>query len=162
MLNKRISEATALQRLETLCVRGEHCRHELQEKLRRWGFFPAESESILESLGKRRFFDDRRYAAAFVRDKLLYNKWGKLKISISLRAKRINPDIISEALEEIDPEEYERIAREFLYARAKSIKEGFTYEGRTKLYRAGLSRGFDPQLVAGIVKNPSTWNRDED
>lgn len=157
---KKISEETALQRLESLCAAGEHCRHELLEKLRKWGMFPDECDRILDSLGKRRFFDDSRFASAFVRDKLLYNKWGRMKISIALKAKRIPAEVIDEAFDGIDEEEYEDVAREFLMAKARGVKEGNTYEGRTKLYRAGLSRGFESSLVARIVKSPSTWGED--
>lgn len=154
---QKISEDVAVQRLESLCVRGEHCRYELEEKLRGWGFFPDESEAILESLEKRRFFDDSRFAAAFVRDKVLYNRWGRIKINMALRSKRIDSSIIDEAFDEIDEDEYRNAARTFLSAKARSIKEGNTYEGRTKLYRSGLTRGFESQIVTAIVKDPVTW-----
>lgn len=159
---KRISEEVALQRLETLCAAGEHCRHELMEKLRKWGTTAEEAARILKSLEENRFLDDSRFASAFVRDKLLYNHWGRIKIGLALRAKRIDPDIIDEALDEIAPEEYEEIAREFLAAKAKTVKEGNCYDGRTRLYRYGLSRGFESPLVARIVKATSTWGEEED
>ena len=159
---KRISEEVALQRLETLCAAGEHCRHELTEKLRKWGLTAQEATRILESLEQRRFVDDSRFASAFVRDKLLYNHWGKIKISLALRAKRIDPDIIDEALDEIDAEEYEEVAREFLAAKARTVKEGNCYDGRSRLYRHGLSRGFESPLVARIVKAASTWGEEEE
>lgn len=158
---KRISEELALQRLETLCVAGEHCRHELMEKLRKWGFLSGECDDILQSLESRRFFDDSRFASSFVRDKLLYNYWGRMKISVALRGKRIEADIIEEALDEIDPDEYEEVARNFLTAKARSIKEGNCYDGRTRLYRYGVSRGFESALVARIVKSPATWGEEE-
>lgn len=154
---KKISEPTALQRLESLCVAGEHCRHELLEKLRKWGMSADECDRILDSLETRRFFDDSRFASAFVRDKLLYNKWGRMKISVALKAKRIPTGLIDEAFDEIEEEEYARVARDFLTAKARTIKEGYTYEGRTKLYRAGLARGFESSLVSRIVKSPATW-----
>lgn len=157
MLRKQISAETALRRLETLCARAEHCRHELNEKLRGWGLSISDTERILESLEKRKFFDDNRFAEAYARDKLLYSGWGRMKIVLGLRAKRIGSDDINDALDGIDPEEYERVAIGFLRGKARSVKEGFTYEGRTKLYRAGLQRGFESQLVARIVKDSATW-----
>ncbi len=160
-LKKKISEATALQKLESLCAAGEHCRNELHEKLRKWGMSSEESERILESLEERRFFDDSRFASAFVRDKLLYNKWGRMKIMLALKAKRLDSRITHEALDEIDEDEYRRIARELLTTKARTIKEGNTYEGRTRLYRAGISRGFEPSLVADIVKDHATWPEKE-
>lgn len=155
---KKITEENALQRLETLCVAGEHCRYELSEKLYKWGLSADVSQRILDSLEDRNFFNDRRFASAFVRDKLLYNKWGRMKIMVAMRAKRIYSEIISEALAEIDETEYETIAREMLVAKATSIKEGNTYDGRTRLYRFGITHGFESSLVAKIVKDPTTWS----
>lgn len=157
-----MTEESALQRLETLCVAAERCRHELSEKLRRWGFMGDDADKILDSLEKRRFFDDSRFASAYTRDKLLYNRWGRLKIIMGLREKRIDRSTIDEALDEIDDEEYERVATEYLTAKAHTIKEGFTYDGRTKLYRQGIHRGFEASLVARIVKSPDTWPHKED
>lgn len=159
---KRISEDIARQRLESLCVRGEHCRYELEEKLRRWGFFPGEREKILDAMERARFFDDARFTAAFVRDKVLYNRWGRMKIAVALGAKRIDRSLMDEAFDEIPEEEYIDAARQFLTAKARSVKEGFTYEGRTKLYRAGIARGFESAIVSSIVKNPTTWGIEEE
>lgn len=157
MLRKHISAETALQRLEALCARAEHCQHELSEKLRRWGVSSSDAGKILDSLEKRKFFSDSRFAEAYARDKLLYSEWGRMKIVMGLRAKRVGTDEIDNALEALDPEEYKRVAIRCLRSKARSIKEGYTYEGRTKLYRAGLQRGFESQLVAEIVKDSATW-----
>lgn len=164
MLKKQISKEVAIQRLETLCVRGEQCRYDLQEKLRRWGIFPSEWEEILDSLEERRFFSDSRFAAAFAHDKMLFNRWGKMKITMALRAKRIPSSLIREALDELSDEEYERTLREFLQAKARSIpnltlpdnpsaeERQLNYEARTKLYRAALSRGFESPLISRLLK----------
>ena len=152
-----ISKENALSRLEELCARGERCTGELAEKLRRWGVLSTDAQEIIASLKERRFVDDSRFASAYVRDKLRYGRWGKRKIYLGLMAKRIDSAMISAALDEIDEEEYVKTAREFLTAKARSVKEGYTYEGRTRLYRAGLSRGFESSVVAPIVKDPAIW-----
>lgn len=161
-LRKPISKETAQQRLETLCVAAEHCRFELEEKLRRWGLPADEREEVLATLEKARFFDDARFAKAYVRDKVVYNRWGRQKVSMGLYAKRIDRSLIDEAFDELDPEDYEDAALRYLEAKARSVKEGFTYEGRTKLYRSGISRGFESALVARLVKNPKIWGIDPD
>lgn len=130
--------------------------------MRKWGLAPQEAARVLTSLQQRRFVDDSRFASAFVRDKLLYNHWGRMKINLALRAKRIDPDIIDSALEEIEPEEYEQVARDCLAHKARSVKEGNCYDGRTRLYRYGVSRGFESPLVAKIVKDRGIWGEKED
>lgn len=149
---KQISAENALMRLEALCARSEHCEWELREKLRGWNVAVSEVEGILASLAKHRFYDDERFARAYVRDKLLYNHWGRRKISLGLYAKRIARDTIEDALDEIDAEVYEEILLTFLQSKVRSVKEGNTYEGRTKLYRAAVARGFEPEMAAKSIK----------
>ena len=74
-----------------------------------------------------------------------------------MRAKRLSSEIISDALAEIEETEYENIAREMLVAKATVIKEGNTYEGMARLYRTGITHGFESSLVSRIVKDPNTW-----
>ncbi len=69
-----------------------------------------------------------------------------------MRQKRIDRHTIEQALDEIDEDEYTDILRHLIKAKAASIAEPDTYEGRTKLYRFGASRGFEPALVARILR----------
>ena len=66
---KKVSPEQALVRLEELCVRAERCEAELRRKLMQWAIVPADADSIIASLRARRFLDETRFAAAFVRDK---------------------------------------------------------------------------------------------
>lgn len=157
MQRKTVSPDNARVRLENLCARSEHCEWELREKLRGWCVTGSDAENILASLRKLRFYDDRRFASAYVRDKMLYNRWGKRKIAVGLMAKRVNRELINSALDEVDDEVYGSVLLEFMQAKARSIKEGNTYEGRTKLYRAAMSRGYEPSLVSSYIRSKRIW-----
>ncbi len=50
-------------------------------KLSLWGIENDDAEKIIEILIKENFINEARFAAAFVRDKFKYNKWGKIKIA---------------------------------------------------------------------------------
>ena len=131
---KLISAENALMRLEALCSRSEHCEWELREKLRGWGVGIPDAEKILATLHKARYYDDERFARAFARDKLIYNRWGRRKIALALRAKRVDDDVVADALDEIDNEEYVSVLNAMMKARAKVIKEGDTYEGLSLIH----------------------------
>lgn len=143
----------AQARLEELCVRGEHCRYELAEKLYKWLVPQSEADRILKDLSERRFYDDARFAGAYARDKALYGRWGRRKIAMGLRAKRIGSSLIQQALDSIDEDEYRTRMLDTLAAKARSLKEGNTFEGRTKLYRFGVMHGYEPALVAAAIKS---------
>lgn len=159
---KQLSAENALIRLETLCARSEHCEWELREKLRGWGIAGVEAVKILDFLHKARYYDDERFARAFARDKLLYNRWGKRKIVMALKTKRVADSAIDMALDDIDENQYIGLLTDLMKAKAKTIKEGNTYEGRTKLYRAALARGFESHLVASVLRADDLWTEIKD
>jgi len=142
-----ITPDKALIRLEELCVRAEHCTSELQLKLRNWHIAKDAAEAIISSLQKRRFVDDARFAVSFVRDKYRYARWGRVRIRMQLRAKRIDPDIIEYAIAEIDEEEYLGILTSILKAKARTLPEAASYGSRAKLFRFAMNRGFEPSLI---------------
>lgn len=149
---------TALERLMTLCVQAEHCRYEMQRKLTTWGLPADIANKILERLCKEKFVDDRRFATAYARDKARFNAWGSRKIRLGLMQKRINADDISAALAEVDPEDYRQGLLATLQSKIRSLgpEESSTYEGRTKMFRHAASRGFEPEMIAKVMRDRET------
>ena len=153
---KPVSAATALSRLEAQCSRSELCTGEAKKKLTTWGIGQNDSDKIIKSLLERRFIDDRRFSRAYVRDKLMFSHWGKRKIQLSLIQKRLDRDIIAEALDEIDETDYLTILKKIVLAKAKTINDADTYDGRTRLFRFAVSRGFEPALVSHVIREIAT------
>lgn len=154
MNNKRpITAEKAMERLEILCARSEHCEGELRRKLLLWGLSGADAEHIIESLRERRYVDDERFARAYVREKLRFSRWGRVKIRMGLMAKRVSSATIATAVaEEITEDEYEEILVSMLKMKMRSIEDVDSYEGRTRLFRFGVSRGFEPGLVSDVIR----------
>lgn len=157
---KPVTADNALVRLEELCARSEHCVSELTQKMRTWGVPSCDAARVMASLTEHGFVDERRYTAAFVRDKYRFARWGRRKISMALSVKRIPRDIINDALDEIDEAEYAAALMSVLASKARGIAEGNTYEGRTKLFRHAVSRGFEPQMIINAIgSHPEIWER---
>lgn len=151
MMRGPISPERALERLEQLCVRSEHCTAELMAKLRTWKIMPEDAEAIIYSLQRRRFVDDERFARAFVRDKYRFNRWGRIKIRMELRAKRIPADIIDAAMDEIDEEIYIAGLKALIDSRMRVARGDDAFKTRQKIFRAAVSRGFESALVAKLL-----------
>ena len=144
---KEVTEQGAYLQLAQLCARSEHCQHELTEKMRRWGMSDEAQARVMARLVGERYVDDERYARAFVRDKIRYNKWGRRKVEQGLWAKHIDDDIRSCALSEVDDEEYLSVLRPLLKQKRRSIKAASDYERNQKLVKFALGRGFTFDII---------------
>ncbi len=154
MQRRKITAQEALARLEQLCARAEMSEGEAREKMRRWQIPAADADKIIGSLLRHRFIDDRRFARAFVNDKVRFSRWGRRKIKSALMMKRVSQDIISEVLGEIDEDIYTNGLRHIIKSMIdRSPDIILTYEQRTKLYRRILSRGYEPQLAAAELRS---------
>lgn len=141
-MKRSMSEETAMFRLADYCAKGEHCTSELLAMLAKWQIPENAQMRIMKELQKRRYFDDERYARAFVKDKIRYNKWGRRKVQQALWQKRISDDIQQKVLDEIDEGEYLDVLRPLLKQKRKTIKAQSDYEQNQKLMRFALGRGF--------------------
>ena len=150
---KTISEKDALLRLSALCAQGEHCQWEMLEKMRKWELSDEAQARIMERLVKDRYVDDERYARAFIKDKIRYNKWGRRKVEQALWMKHIDDDIRQRTLDEVDDEEYLSVLRPLLKEKRSTTKASSDYELNQKLIRFALGRGFTYDIIEQCLGN---------
>lgn len=146
-MKKDMTEQEAYLQLAALCAQAEHCQQEMRDKMRRWELDESVQNRIIDRLIKERYVDDERYARAFVKDKIRYNKWGRRKVQQALWQKRIDADIQQRVLDEIDEKEYLDVLRPLLKQKRKNIRAASDYELNQKLARFALSRGFTFDLI---------------
>ena len=135
-MKKEITEQEAYLQLAALCAQAEHCEQEMRDKLKRWDIDESVQERIIQRLVSERYIDDERYARAFVKDKIRYNKWGRRKVQQGLWLKHINPEIQQQVLDEIEDNEYLNVLRPLLHQKRKTIKAQNDYELNQKLVRS--------------------------
>ena len=146
-MKKNITEQEAFLQLAALCAQAEHCEQEMRDKLKRWELDTAAADRIIARLQKERYIDDARYARAFVKDKIHYNKWGRRKVEQALWQKRIADDIRQQVLGEIDENEYLDVLRPLLKQKRRTTKAENDYALNQKLVRFALGRGFTFDLI---------------
>ena len=146
-MKKETTELEAYLQLAALCAQAEHCQQEMRDKMKRWEMAPEVQELVIARLIKERYIDDERYARAFVKDKIRYNKWGRRKVQQGLWMKHIDDDIQQRVLSEVDDTEYLAVLKPLLKQKAKSIKAENDYELTQKLVRFALGRGFTYDII---------------
>lgn len=150
-MKKEMTEQDAYLQLAALCAQAEHCQQEMRDKLKRWDIDGPVQNRIIDRLVKERYIDDERYARAFVKDKIRYNKWGRRKVQQALWLKRIDDDIQQRVLDGVDEKEYLDVLRPLLKQKRKSIKADSDYELNQKLVRFALGRGFTFDLIRQCI-----------
>ena len=148
-----ITEEEALNRMAAYCSAAEHCKAEVNEKLQKWGLPYEVINRIIDRLVVEKFIDEERYCRAFVNDKFRFAKWGKLKIGLALRQKRIDPAVYQPLLAGIDTEEYLAVLKALLESKKKSLHIADGYECRAKLTRFALGRGFSADDIRLCIGN---------
>lgn len=144
------SAEKALPYLASLCAKCEQCEEDLRLKMRRHCMEEGDMDSIIAYLYEHKFLDEERYARAYARDKMRFNGWGKQKISLMLRAKRMPGDVIKDALRSLDSEEYRKTAETLVRRLCRSLNAD-DFGERSKLLRRMYARGFETALVRDII-----------
>lgn len=116
-------------------------------------FSSGQMEEIVEALVKERFVDDARFADAYVRDKVRFAKWGKMKVQYNLRSLGVDDAIIKGALEGNSHLFDDGMLEELLEKKWSQMKEGEPLEKRReKLLRFALGRGFEYDRIMRAIK----------
>ena len=145
-----MEEKKVLERLQRQCSKAEYCSSDVRRKALKAMEGDSEAASrIVEALVRERFVDDGRYAAAFSREKSSLQGWGTVKIRFMLRSKGIPDEIISAALEEIDPGKAERKLDKLVSDKARLL-DGDPQK-RLKLLKFALGRGYSYDEVEKAI-----------
>lgn len=147
MANHELSKQEVIDKAQAYCARSEHCAADVRRKLYEWGvsaemFDETEGieplwREIEQNLYDNGYLNDARYCAAYVHDKVAYQRWGRMKIQAGLVALQLPSDAIRMAIEDIDEETYTDNLRTLMEQRKGDSEEkrlrfllqrGFTYE----------------------------------
>ena len=144
------SDEKILSALQAQCAKREYCTSDIRRKaLERCEGDVSRADAIVASLKADRFVDDVRYASAFAREKASITGWGPVKIRFALRAKGLTDEDIAEGLAEVDAASAEDRLETLMRNKWKTLSDD--PQGRLKLIRFALSRGYEYDIVKTIM-----------
>lgn len=141
-----------LARAQAYCATAERCSQEVCDMLARHNVGVEVRNKIVGRLVEDGFVDEQRYARAFVHDKICFAKWGRRKIGMALRQKRISDAAVSAALADMDMEEYMQVLRTVTESQYRKTSGADEYTRSMKTLRSVAARGFEPDLIMGFLK----------
>ena len=131
---KPVDTKVFLERAARYCAGAEHCAADVAQLLERLGAPGVQIDEVIGILKEQKYIDEQRYCRAFVHDKVAFQGWGRMKIVMGLRAKRLPEAAIQEALEDVDEKIYASNMRKAMHS-----KRG---QDRQKVMRFMLQRGY--------------------
>lgn len=147
--NRPVSPDLALQKMERFCAYRERCPKEVRSKLAEFGLKSADAAQIFQVLEEDNFFNETRFALAFATGKFRNNYWGRIRIRQELKMRGISPETIAQALDSIDPNEYELLIRKLLDK--KRAQYAADDNAREKTIAALIRAGFEMDLVFRFI-----------
>src|SRR5688500_741234 len=96
----------ALIKARNYCAYQERCQQEVRDKLYEWGLWPEAVENIIVELITDNFLNEERFATTFAGGKFRIKKWGRVKIKLELKKRKISEYCIKQAMKEIDEKDY--------------------------------------------------------
>jgi len=126
-----------------LLARREHSRAELSRKLAPRAESPEALQALLDSLEQKKQLSDERFAAE--RAHVLSRKFGAVRIRQDLKAKGIDPELVSRVSAEGELD----LARAILERKYREPAE--TRGERAKRMRFLQSRGFSSEIIFKLL-----------
>lgn len=145
----------ALLKLQQYCVYQDRNHQEVRSKLLKMKIYGDGLEQIMASLIEDDFLNEERFAKAYATGKFRINNWGKIKIKMQLKSKRVSEYCIKVGLNEIDDEEYEEVLKSILIKKANELerKNLNRFQLKSKLYTFAQTRGFESFVISPMLED---------
>jgi regulatory protein len=143
----------ALQRARKYCAYQERSQQEVRDKLYSLGLHKKDVEQQIAVLIEEGFLNEQRFAIAFAGGKFRISNWGRIKISLALKNKKVSDYCIRHALRQIDEHDYKKVLSKILERKRKQLKERDAFKLNYQLAQYAMSRGFEKDIVWELLDN---------
>jgi regulatory protein len=143
---------TALEKLRSYCAYQERSQQEVRDKLYALGMNKDEVEQGVTVLISEGFVNEGRFAELYARGKHRTKRWGRIKIRMGLKKHGVSDVCIRRALDLLDHNEYMATLEKLLEVKRKSLGGKNDFKSKQALLRAGISHGFEPDLVRDCMR----------
>lgn len=148
--SKHISKKDAYLKLRTFCAYQERCHSEVRSKLLSLKIYGDDLEEIITELIQENFLDEERFARSYARGKFRIKKWGKFKIKLELKRKRVSDYCIKKGMLEIDQEDYLATAKDLITKYYNQLT-GLEPIRRKKSYEYASRKGYESFVINDVL-----------
>jgi regulatory protein len=147
-----MTDPKILNKARKYCVYQERSHQELRDKLYEWGLHKAEVEQMISQLIGEGFVNEERFAIAYAGGKFRIKNWGRIKIKLALRQKKVSDYCIRKALNGINDKDYLKTLEKIISSSSQKIKEKSPLKKNYKVAQHAIRKGYEAELVWEILK----------
>lgn len=147
-----ISFEDAKRKLEAFCAYQDRCHLEVINKLYNLKVSSNIHDDILVYLIDTNFLNEERFACSFARGKHRISSWGKSRIIMELKMRKITPFLIKKALQEIPDDLYFETLNRISQQRWNSINESNILKKKQKLQAYLYRKGYEMEYIYDCIK----------
>lgn len=141
------------QKLIYYCSYQDRCHYEVEQKMREFLLIDEAKDELILYLLKENYLNEERFTRSYIRGKFSIKQWGRNKIRMHLRQKKITDKLISSCFDEIADDDYEKLILKLYSNYNESLKNLKAYQKHIKIVRYLMSRGFEYNIIEDVVKS---------
>jgi regulatory protein len=130
-------------KLENYCIYQDRCHLEVENKLRTYSNSKNEIDKIIYELINENYLNESRFVKSFSRGKFKHKDWGKIRIRLELKKRKISEKNIEIALNEIHEEDYQKKLDELFIKYVNKFKKLDKEKMKKKIFDYLKYRGWE-------------------
>jgi len=134
-------------KLKQYCSYQDRCHNEVEKKLKTFDVISEVKEQIISNLISENYLNETRFCKSFVRGKFKIKNWGKRKITLELKNRKVSNYNLKEGLKEINEIDYLDKLETLFNKKLASLDHLSLINKKKKILSFLLYRGWETNLI---------------
>ena len=134
-------------KLKQYCSYQDRCHNEVEKKLKTFDVISEVKEQIISNLISENYLNETRFCKSFVRGKFKIKNWGKRKITLELKSRKVSNYNLKEGLKEINEIDYLDKLETLFNKKLASLDHLSLINKKKKILSFLLYRGWESNLI---------------
>jgi regulatory protein len=134
-------------KLKQYCSYQDRCHNEVEKKLKTFDVISQVKEQIISNLISENYLNETRFCKSFVRGKFKIKNWGKRKITLELKSRKVSNYNLKEGLKEINEIDYLDKLENLFNKKLASLDHLSLINKKKKILSFLLYRGWETNLI---------------
>ena len=134
-------------KLKQYCSYQDRCHNEVEKKLKTFDVISEVKEQIISNLISENYLNETRFCKSFVRGKFKIKNWGKRKIILELKSRKVSNYNLKEGLKEINEIDYLDKLENIFNKKLASLDHLSLINKKKKIFSFLLYRGWETNLI---------------